>query len=121
MLRSLLLLTLLAAVTSCSPQESGPTTPYTNIVPTVSPYDTDVGPDGATITWQVTNDDGREYKIERRFESDPWKPLERKAAGEQDLLLVEDTTVQMGQTYSYRVLVGNSSYQGEVTVTIPAR
>ena len=120
MLRPLLLLTLLAA-TSCSREETASTTPFTpNVVPTVTVYDTDPGPDGANITWQVANDDGRAYKIERRFESDPWKPLERQFAGDDDLLAVEDPTVQMGQTYSYRVGVG-SQYQGEVTVTIPVQ
>jgi hypothetical protein len=116
MLRLLSILTLLA-ITACSKDESGVTKPFTNTPPTVTLEDTDLAPTLARITWRVQGDDGRVFKIERRYQSNPWKPLLRLKAVA-GLLVVEDPSVQIGQSYSYRVGVGNE-YQAEVTITIP--
>ena len=117
-----LLLAALLPVAACSKQESVVTAPPIAPAPIVELVGTEVSPGFARITWQVTYGTGKTFHIDRRLNDKPWKHVFVQTTNVEGGLILDDASVQPGQTYSYRVLpegAAPDAFQGAVTIVVP--
>ena len=78
----------------------------------------------ARIRWSVSAGAGFRFQVHRRLDTMPWKPMVTLSTDARGRMVLEDPSVQPGQTYSYRVrLAGDTSdsFSGEVTIDVPER
>lgn len=100
-----------------------PAAPFIRPAPAVALVRAEVAPGLARITWAATDGSGLEFEIQRRLDGFPWKRMVTLVADVEGLIVLEDPSVQPGQTYSYRVRaagVTTETFQGEVTIVVPA-
>lgn len=110
-------------VAGCGAAESVVTPVPIAPAPTVELVSTEVVPYFARITWQVTNGTGATFQIDRQLNDRPWKRrVFVQTTNIDGLMVLEDTSVQPGQTYHYRVLAEGAApegFQGEATIVVP--
>jgi hypothetical protein len=122
MKRLLILAALLLGVAACATQDPGPVAPFVRPSPGVTLAGAEVVPYLARITWDVTDGTGVEFEIDRQLDTRPWKDLTTITTNIEGRMVLEDPSVQPGQTYHYRVRavgVTTETFQGEVTIVVP--
>lgn len=107
---------------SCSPDEPVVTAPPIAPAPVVTWAASEVTAGFARITWNVEHGTGKPFEIHRRLASKPWKNMFRLTTNVLGSMVLDDPSVQPGQTYTYRVRAAGDStaiWQGEVTIVVP--
>ena len=112
-------------VAGCGAAGSVVTPPPIAPSPTVELVSATAVPYFARITWQVTNGTGKTFQIDRQLNDRPWKrQVFVQTTNVEGALILDDPSVQPGQTYHYRVLAEGASpdaFQGAVTIVVPVQ
>lgn len=112
----------LLAAAACSQEQPVAVAPPIAPSPTVELAGSEVSAGFARIIWNVKDGTGHRFQIYRRLDSKPWKSMLTLTTDALGRMVLEDPSVQPGQTYSYRVRaigVTTETYSGEVTIVVP--
>jgi hypothetical protein len=119
-MRIALLALLIASVAGCG---SGPTRPAPASTPfTVTVVAAEVRAGVAHVEWEVTPRSSGSLLVQRQLRDAPWKGLVELPISPQGRLGLEDSSVQPGAAYRYRLRLPDHAqpgFAGEVAIEVP--
>jgi len=112
---------LMTAIVGCSRGATDPVEPGALV--SISVASVDVRSSTARVVWELRPGIAATLLVQRRLEGAPWKGLAQLPLDANARLVLEDSSVQPGASYSYRVRLAEGTppvFGGEVAIEVPA-